>query len=193
MNPEDPLSAIGEIIRSVALSVAEAQWELDKSSMVVAELMTGQQILRDPDTGQPMTSAGEPVVRDSRVYFGHHVEDGHRVPSLVSMMELGFTPNFYQFVDTVIEVKLALKLRRARYGRTVLHANTVDAGYASTYSFNADLTSSVRTKIVPIPPPALLDERIHELLAQRQDEAPTPETSDAEVPTSEPSVAPPEN
>jgi hypothetical protein len=35
-----------------------------------------------------------------------------RVPTRVSMLELGFSPTFYQFVDTIIEVKIAIKITR---------------------------------------------------------------------------------
>ena len=42
---------MGEMVKSMALSIAKAQWQLDKSSMTVAELMSGQHILRDLDTG----------------------------------------------------------------------------------------------------------------------------------------------
>ena len=30
------------------------------------------------------------------------------------MIELGFTPTFYQFIDTLIEVKIAIKICRNR-------------------------------------------------------------------------------
>ena len=33
---------MGDMIRSIALAIADAQWALDKSSMVVTELMSGQ-------------------------------------------------------------------------------------------------------------------------------------------------------
>lgn len=40
-----------------------------------------------------------------------------RVPVRHSMMELGFAPTFYQFVDTIIEVKIAVKITRTHeYG-----------------------------------------------------------------------------
>lgn len=111
---------MGEMIRSMALAIAEAQWQLDKSSMTVAELMSGRRLLRNMETGEligPKRPDGsiEPTVIDSRVYFGYEYTPGAdgamaRAPRLVSMMELGFTPTFYQFVDTTIEVKIAIKL-----------------------------------------------------------------------------------
>ncbi|MCA1769393.1 MAG: hypothetical protein LC652_05365 [Halomonas sp.] len=121
-----------------------------------------------------------------------------RVPTRLSMMELGFTPTFYQFVDTIIEVKIAIRMTRERsYSRTTSNAsrdasnsrnNTrrggaiqalfggkrskstssqssvqttqVDATYASKYSYSAEGASLLRTKLVPVPPPGVLTDRI---------------------------------
>ena len=87
---------MGEMVKSMALGIAQGQWELDKSSMTVAELISGQRLLRDLDTGElvggnkgeKLGKDGKPVVVDSRVYFGYNYEkkDGeiHRVPQKVS-------------------------------------------------------------------------------------------------------------
>ena len=62
---------MGDMIRAIALAIADAQWALDKSSMVVAELMSGQRLLRDLDTGELMDAQGKrtgtPTIVDSRV------------------------------------------------------------------------------------------------------------------------------
>jgi hypothetical protein len=146
-----------------------------------------------------------------------------RVPTRLSMMELGFSPTFYQFVDTIIEVKIAIKMTREssysrtasnttnntssnsskgfrlsgisslRYGLSAGRTNTnnnavqtsqVDATYSSKYSYSAEGATLLRTKMVPIPPPAVLEDRIRqrmdveaELLAQ-QIENNKPETDE---------------
>lgn len=109
----------------------------------------------------------------------------------LSMLELGFSPTFYQFVDTIIEVKIAIKISREQgFSRTSRNANRtnqnqsrggglvgailggrrssnetvttsqVDASYSSKYSYSAEGASLLRTKLVPIPPPAVLEERV---------------------------------
>ena len=81
---------MGDMVRSLALAVADAQWQLDKASMTVAELMSGQRLVRDLDTGEleNPNADGSPRVIDSRVYFGYdYDEDGKRTPQKVSMME----------------------------------------------------------------------------------------------------------
>ncbi|MCB9761015.1 MAG: hypothetical protein H6739_14345 [Alphaproteobacteria bacterium] len=262
---------MGDMIRDMALAIAEAQFELDKNSIIVAEMMGGQRLLRDAngnlvdydgdviepqyDTdGNPLYNEdgnlvyGEgqgPRVIDSRVYFGYTYEplldalgrvqywdattyDANgavltggqkmkmvRKPRMVSMMELGFTPTFYQFVDSLIEVKVAVSVTRsteykwgskteskteskediirsvkthswnfnsswgqfsgARYAqkktgevtRTVVQS--VDASYSNKYSYTAEGASVLRTKLVPLPPPPILEERIREVMEQERD------------------------
>ncbi|EGV50217.1 hypothetical protein [Candidatus Endoriftia persephone] len=127
---------------------------------------------------------GNPVTDDSEI----------RVPTRLSMLELGFAPVFYQFVDTIIEVKIAIKITRTReYSRTRSNMQTertgshrrkrsfwgtsrsssnrtqvstsqVDATYASKYSYTAEGASLLRTKLSPVPPPPMLEERIRGLM-----------------------------
>lgn len=109
------------------------------------------------------------------------------VPSRISMLELGFTPTFYQFVDTIIEVKISIKytqegsqstssgnsnMNKQRSqsglkglifggrGSKVVTTSHVNASYSQKYSYSAEGSSLLRTKLVPIPPPAILEERI---------------------------------
>lgn len=117
-----------------------------------------------------------------------------RVPTRVSMLELGFTPTFYQFVDTIIEVKIAIKITREHsssitrtnkasdfstnskrkksfwgtsrsYSRdTQVQTSQVDATYSGRYSYTAEGASLLRTKLSPVPPPAVLEDRIRSLM-----------------------------
>lgn len=197
---------MGDMIRSIALAIADAQWALDKSSMVVAELMSGQRLLRDLESGELMDEKGQrtgtPTLVDSRVFFGFTYDaNRNRVPARVSMMELGFVPTFYQFVDTIIEVKISITIQATtsannsveqrrgdvenrtafsyQYsgnwwtgggvassvsnGATVT-TSQVNAAYASRYSYSVEASSLLRTKLVPVPPPAVLEERIRQLM-----------------------------
>ncbi|QMW24745.1 hypothetical protein H3309_16405 [Sandaracinobacteroides saxicola] len=118
-----------------------------------------------------------------------------RVPTRLSMLELGFSPTFYQFVDTIIEVKIAIKITRsfestrttrdtrqnttkfgigggvfgAIFGGPKASSDTVstsqvDATYSAKYSYSAEGSSLLRTKLVPLPPPPILEERIRRQL-----------------------------
>jgi hypothetical protein len=215
---------MGDMIRQMALAIADGQVQLDASSIEVAEMMGGLKVVTD--------EAGNQTFDDSRIFFGYDLmtlneaqayiaadeamtggdksaltklvndqgaalSDAEkaqpliRVPTRMSMLELGFTPTFYQFVDTIIEVKIAIKITRetsftrsskdtstrtgnfsrgggvfgALFGgskRNVTSVSTsqVDATYASKYGYSAEGASLLRTKLVPLPPPPVLEDRI---------------------------------
>lgn len=202
---------MGEMIRSMAMAIADAQWSLDKSSMRVAEMMSGRAVLRSLDTGKPLVDKyGNLIYDDTRVAFGYVYSappqvgaEPRRETVLASMMELGFTPNFYQFVDTIIEVKISVTVTGSTESESSSQTNTqtnsrsseydygyrrnwwgggrlwggqssqsrtvqttqVNASYASRFGYSAEGASLLRTKLVPIPPPAILEERIREVMA----------------------------
>ena len=117
------------------------------------------------------------------------------------MMELGFVPTFYQFVDTIIEVKISITIQATtsasssseqarseaesraafsyQYGGnwwsggsvgtgvsngTTVSTSQVNAAYANRYSYSVEASSLLRTKLVPVPAPAVLEERIRQLM-----------------------------
>ncbi len=153
---------MGDMIRQMAFAIADAQVALDAAACETAMMMSGTQTA-DDDNGDP-----QPV---GLVQIGG--ED-------YSMLELGFAPTFYQFVDTIIEVRLAIKCTyeredkgsykstttnvRVGKGRGLqISSSTVDGTYQSKYSYTAEGSSLLRTKLAPVPPPALFEERIRAL------------------------------
>lgn len=161
---------MGDMIRQMAFAIADAQVQLDEASLRIAEMMSGQRIDRDASGA----ATGTPV--DTTILF-----DGARV----SMMELGFVPTFYQFVDTVIEVKIAIKISLEVASSTTIKGERkttslsfgnggfnysvtttpVDATYSSKYNYTSEGSSLLRTKLSPVPPPAILEERIRRLIS----------------------------
>ncbi len=155
---------MGDMIRQMAMAIADAQVDLDEASVRVAQIMAG-------DTVTVEDEAGNTVERQTRVTFGGEE---------LSMIELGFSPTFYQFVDTLIEVKIAIKLTREHesqrtykgtrrvmsFGRSGfrIYTTPVDATYSSKYTYTAEGSSLLRTKLVPVPPPTILEERIRALI-----------------------------
>jgi hypothetical protein len=110
------------------------------------------------------------------------------LPRRISMLECGFTPTFYQFVDTIIEVKISIKYTqegsyntnttvgnqstarrigfgfgKIKTGKTVQIAQ-VNAAYSQKYSYSAEGSSLLRTKLVPIPAPSILEQRIQRMI-----------------------------
>lgn len=196
---------IDELITNLAVGIARGQLELDKVCMEIAVFMG-----------------------DAQIEFGK--KPGTDQPDLLSLIELGFTPNFYQFVDTILELRVAItsayeetrerdvsttNLQSAEYKKNSdyenkrntsrtgigglfggffgglsakretgtsetsgsssvkksnLYLRTVDASYASTYNYSVEGSSLIKTKILPIPPPTVLEELIREKVAERREE-----------------------
>lgn len=153
---------IADMITALGIGIAQAQFELDKTSAAVARMMSGT----NPE---------------DRVLFGGES---------LSLIELGFTPTFYQFIESTIEVKVVVNMNQSisseeksktkttsnelkgffwwgmASGRTSATTKTVDAKYAKKYDYSVEGSSLVRTKLVPVPPPAILEERIRNLMDQ---------------------------
>jgi hypothetical protein len=218
----------GQLLSSAAIAIAEAQTELDKGSLRVAEMFSGTMVLRDPKTMLPIdanrniphrTEAGvyyakgdngtetpfQPQTLDTRVSFGRNL-DGTAIR--LSMIELGFVPNFYQFIETLIEIKISITLSKALEGSDKSQGNVttiddrsttitnqanhsysgwwwrgnssyqssttynnvqttttpVDAAFSAKYNYAIEASSLVRTKLVPVPPPPILEQRIRQLM-----------------------------
>jgi len=112
------------------------------------------------------------------------------MPTKVSMLELGFSPTFYQFVDTIIEVKMSItytcegtegtdrtdtngfSAKGGFFGASmgVARSSSVNATFSQKYSYSVEGASLLRTKLVPIPPPAILEERIRALMEVAKEE-----------------------
>ncbi|MFO1368497.1 MAG: hypothetical protein U1F46_05825 [Marinagarivorans sp.] len=174
-----------EMIKTLGVSIAEAQYELDLVSMKIARLMAGYAPDPEPEDGKAPPPSSSSPERTMLVPLG----DGKSY----SLLELGFTPTFYQFVDTLIEIKISISMSREtnfNTSTTTVNANvkgsvgffsasasmrvsTVSASYASKYQYSAEGSSLMRTKLVPVPAPALLEERIRAMIAA-SNKPPTP-------------------
>ena len=174
-----------EMVKTLGVGIAEAQYELDLVSMKIARMMAGYEPDEEPVDGSPPPAAasGSPE-RTILVPLG----DGNEY----SLLELGFTPNFYQFVDTMIELKMSISMsRESNYSTSSTTVNasvkgkvgflsasakmrvsTVSASYASKYQYSAEGSSVMRTKLVPVPAPAILEERIRAMLTNSPSPSP---------------------
>lgn len=129
-----------EMVLKLATAIAEGQYKLDQVSTEIAKFMGDAEVapvylpdLTDPD--------GEKVIK-------------------TSLIGAGFQPTFYQFTDTIIEVKMAISMNRT--SETAVSASakagwgpfsaSVNASYSSKYSYSVEGSSLLRTKITPLPP-----------------------------------------
>jgi hypothetical protein len=85
-----------------------------------------------------------------------------------NLMELGFTPTFYQLTEATVEAKVSLTATRSEEfggevkltGGYAFFAASVSASYSQKYSYTATGSSSITAKFVSVPPPALLTDAI---------------------------------
>lgn len=163
-----------QMIRSMGLAIAEAQYELDIVSMKIARLMAGFA----PEKEDDENGTGFDSDRVNLVQIGPSKENDS-----YSLLELGFTPTFYQFVDTLIEVKVSISMSQEDTskqssvqaqasvsgkvgffsGSAKAKVSSVSASYASKYQYSAEGSSILRTKLVTVPAPAILEERLRAL------------------------------
>lgn len=132
-----------ELIERLGVSIANAQAALDQSSLAIAQAMGTTMVEID---SQPR-----------------------------SLLELGFIPSFYAFTEATIEAKLAFTVTEsteigvnASVGVDMkVFAASVEASYARKYSFSAEGSSSIATRLVSLPPPTPLLEILNRLAAQQ--------------------------
>ena len=158
----------GEMVTSLGQAISQAQLQLDTTSMKIAQIMAGE--------SYDVPDADGDGTHEERLLVQFGGEE-------LSMLELGFTPSFYHFVDTIIEVKISITMSneissslstfRGSFNSyfAIFSAgascSSVSASYASKYNYSAEGSSLIRTKIQPVPPPSILEQRIRALVAAR--------------------------
>ena len=174
---------ISDFIGNVAVGIARGQFALDQACMELASFMG-----------------------DAEIAFGK--KPGSNEPDKMSLLELGFSPNFYQFTETAIELRVAISTQLQKNsevgvkehsekgydvsssgeGSSSYNANqytsagsyksgstykdmsvaSVDAKYASKYNYSAEASSVIKTKITPVPPPAVFDDILQGKLQEKR-------------------------
>lgn len=149
-----------ELVRTLGVGIAEAQYALDRVSIKIAQLMAGFKMNDDGTLERDETSLIK--LREN--------DDG------VSLLALGFTPTFYQFVETYIELRLAISMKteqEASIGTSIkaaawspfgVVAASVNASYSQKYQYEANGSSEMRTKLVTVPAPAMFESRLKQLM-----------------------------
>jgi hypothetical protein len=145
-----------ELIQRLGLAVAQAQTALDRNSIDVA------------------MSLAETTVT---IGTGEH-----------SLLELGFTPTFYAFTEATLEAKVTFSVQEQEeisVGGSLsvsylsIVSATINASYTRKYSFTAEGSSSIATRLVSLPPPSGFLERLNSL---RASPAPGPSPGPAPAP-----------
>lgn len=136
-----------EMVQKLALGIADAQTKLDLNSTKVAKFMADAKI-ELPSIKDPTKTVEFPLIA------------------------LGFFPGYYQFTESLIEVKMAItmatasetKLGMSAEGGYACFSASVNASYSRKYEYNVEGSSAMKVKITPVPPPAILQEYMEALV-----------------------------
>ncbi|MGI6120427.1 MAG: hypothetical protein ACOYIB_07675 [Desulfosporosinus sp.] len=142
-----------EMVLKLASAIAEGQYKLDMVSCKIAKFMGDK--------------------KQAPVYLPDLTDPSGKGEIVTSLIGAGFQPTFYQFTDTIIEVKMAISMNQTTEASISTEASagwgpfsaSVNASYSSKYSYSVEGSSLLRTKITPLPPNTFM-QRILDMKAQ---------------------------
>lgn len=165
MSPGEALldAPIADMVQKLGIAIAEAQLRMDQVGVRIATMLNDAKVDFTDDEGNVTTK---------------------------SLLQLGFTPNFYHFTEATIEVKLTMSMKveegfsfglKANVGsasppggggssppastpvadnRAVMWGVSIDVSYHRKYEFNMSGSSSITTKMVSVPAPTAFLDQI---------------------------------
>ena len=144
-----------QMVENLGKGIAEAQYAMDHNALRIAQQMAG---FKENDNGE--------LVADENALI--QMEQGK---PKVSLLSLGFTPTFYQFAETHMEIKVSFSMSESREismsasvgVRAWMVTASVSASYSQKYQYSAEGSSSIRTKLVSVPSPAIFEQRLKQL------------------------------
>src|SRR3954453_16408698 len=159
------------MVRSLAMAIADGQRALDKSSLETARTLAREQV----PMIEEITELIEPVARGNVggiPVTGATVTVTSTPEKNSPLLQAGLAPTFYQFTESIIEVKISISTKTSssseleagaslgiNYGPVSFSAH-VNYKSSQTYSYSAEGSSLLRTTLKPVPPPARLSPRV---------------------------------
>jgi hypothetical protein len=165
----------GQMVLSLAMAIAEGQRALDRTSVETARALATSNvrlvdeivdIIRPDPVRYSITGPdGNPIIVTGATIEMRRHEDTY------SLLQAGLFPTFYQFTESIIEVKMSISSKTTstsefeagatlgiNYG-PVSFAGHVNYKSSQTYSYSVEGSSLLRTTLKPVPPPARLTPR----------------------------------
>ena len=168
-----------EMVYELGNAIASAQTALDSNSMKILQRMGDEE-------NYPVYIPCFTVDGNNGSLFEAD-EDGKKQNIKTSMIGAGFQPTFYQFAETIIEVKMTIRYEHQQsyenkkqgtvttktkkngflglFGSTKTTTTPINATYTNKYNYSAEGTSLLRTRLVPVPPNTVI-QRFIDLKAQ---------------------------
>ena len=157
-----------KMVLSVAQAISKGQLALDMASLSTLKVLAKTKFDYIPEitetlTPHPITTTGGVTVTGVDV----NTEPSRSFP--LTLLQAGITPSFYQFTESIIEVKIAISSKMESHsefefgteveasGGFLFASATVSSHVnfktANTYSYSVDGSSLLRTTLKPTPPP----------------------------------------
>jgi hypothetical protein len=157
-----------KMVLSLAQAIAKGQTALDKASLNTLKVLARTQFDYIPEITEVL-QPGPTISAGGTTVTGVDVDLIAPRALRMSMLQAGITPSFYQFTESVIEVKMAISSKVEAQSEFEFGIETEASGgflFASgsvsshvnfrtqnTYSYSAEGSSLLRTTLKPTPPP----------------------------------------
>ena len=162
-----------EMVYELGNAIACAQTALDSNSMKILQRMGDAE-------NYPVYIPCFDVGGDGSLFEDD--DEGNKQNIKTSMIGAGFQPSFYQFAETIIEVKMTIRYEHQQsnenkqqgtvttkkkkngflglFGSTKTVTTPINATYTNKYNYSAEGTSLLRTRLVPVPPNTVIQKFI---------------------------------
>jgi hypothetical protein len=176
-----------QMVQNLAFAISQGQMALDRSSLETTRALAREKVKIIEEIHETITPSFETVnltiddgqggTRNASVVItGARITSESTVPVDYTLQQAGLFPTFYQFTESVIEVKMAISQKSSSSNELDVGASlSVSGGFgpvsvafaahvnyktSNTYSYSAEGSSLLRTTLKPVPPPSRLTPRI---------------------------------
>lgn len=176
-----------QMVQNLAFAISRGQMALDRTSLSTARMLAREkvQLIQEvQEIIEPDFRTVDVTVRDeegtprteSIVVTGARIRFDSMEPEEFTLLQAGLAPTFYQFTESVIEVKMSISQKTASSSEfevgasleasaswgwgSASFASHVNYKTSNTFSYSAEGSSLLRTTLKPVPPPSRLTPRI---------------------------------
>jgi len=158
-----------KMVFDLAQAIAKGQTALDRSSLATLRVLAKTEFDYVPEIVE-VIQAGDTTTAGGVTVTGVDVVPQPTRSIPLTLLQAGLTPSFYQFTESVIEVKMAISSKVSTQSEFEFGVEaTASAGFlfasgsvsshvdfrtSNTYSYSAEGSSLLRTTLKPVPPPA---------------------------------------
>jgi hypothetical protein len=172
-----------DMVKNLALAIAEGQTALDKNSIEVAKALAEERIdlpgfPKPKRIANPDFNAALPVSPTNQPTKENPEKDPADGPPAVNfpLIALGISPTFYQFTSAVISVKMAITMTISTDISVNVKAGakfkafsaSVNASYSRKYDYKVEGSSSLEVHLAPLPPPKAMQDYVEGLIQALQ-------------------------